>query len=184
MNYLDIALLGIIGVSAVFSFMRGSLSEILGVVGWVVAFIVARLLAESFAIVINLDAGYSFLIIFSSCAFLIRIILSIFQVILPAKLRIIAVAIGIIKMVLVLVIYLPFLQESQLLDKKIWQESQATPYLIKLSNQLKYYTGDKIIKKAARFTLPHPELNLEKLQKDLKQSTDLIETRSIDLESL
>ncbi len=53
MNWADWTILGIIGVSSLFSLKRGFVREALSLVTWVAAFIIARLFSQSLSVVLE-----------------------------------------------------------------------------------------------------------------------------------
>lgn len=76
MNWLDYAVIAVLGLSVLLGWWRGLVYEVLSLAGWVVAFVVSRLFAEKFAPLLPLSQPQLNLVLAYALLFMLALIAS------------------------------------------------------------------------------------------------------------
>ncbi|WP_293268118.1 CvpA family protein [Neptunomonas sp.] len=140
MNWADWVILGIVGISGLFSIRRGFVKEALSLLTWVTAFVIARLFTDALATVLtDYIQTPSFRIV---SAFAILFILTLIVGALVSNLvgllveatglsgtdRILGMGFGLARGAIVVVVLVALLGETPAVQDAWWKESQLIPH--------------------------------------------------------
>ncbi len=142
MNWADWVILGIVGISALFSLRRGFVKEALSLVTWVSAFVVARLFSGALAVVLekyietpSLRIAGAFAALFVLTLIVGAIVANLFEMLvsatgLSATDRILGMGFGVARGALVVVVLVALAAQTPAVKDAWWEQSQLIPHFV------------------------------------------------------
>ncbi len=139
MNAVDIAIISVTGISCLFGLWRGFIKEVLSLVSWVAALVLARMYSETVSelmsgVISNEGARYvtAFVLIFVAVMLIGTLITSLFTKLLSATglsfvNRLFGGVFGIARGAVIVLVIL-FITNVFVSETALWQESQLIPY--------------------------------------------------------
>lgn len=139
MNAVDIAIISVTGISCLFGLWRGFVKEVLSLVSWVAALLLARIYSETFSetlagVISNEGARYltAFVLIFIAVMMIGTLVNSIISKLLSATglnfvNRLFGGVFGIVRGAVIVLVIL-FICNIFVSETALWQESQLIPY--------------------------------------------------------
>jgi len=152
MNWLDIVIIGVISVSALISLKRGFVKELMSLVTWVAAILIARVYAYDFSHYLSdfANDGKSALVLAFFVLFigtlivgsLINFVVSQFVHAVGLSLmdRFLGVAFGVIRGALVIVVGIGLMSLTAFSDSPVWQSSVIVPHFAQVEEWTKETT--------------------------------------------
>jgi len=153
MNWLDIVIIGVISVSALISLKRGFVKELMSLVTWVAAILIARVYAYDFSHYLSdfANDGKSALVLAFFVLFigtlivgsLINFVVSQFVHAVGLSLmdRFLGVAFGVIRGALVIVVGIGLMSLTAFSDSPVWQSSVIVPHFAQVEEWTKETTN-------------------------------------------
>lgn len=142
MNWADWAILGIVGISGLFSIKRGFVREALSLLTWVTAFIIARLFTEALATVLadyiqtpSFRIASAFAILFIMTLIVGALVSNLVSLLVQATGlsgtdRILGMGFGLARGALLVVVLVALLGGTPAVQDAWWQESQLIPHFV------------------------------------------------------
>ncbi|MBL4868611.1 MAG: CvpA family protein [Pseudomonadales bacterium] len=147
MNWADIAILGVVGVSALISLMRGFVREALSLATWVAAFTIARLLSNSLSMLLSdlistysTRAAVSFVLLFVATLVVGAMVSHLVKEVIRATGlsgtdRLFGVAFGAVRGMLIVLVVIGTLHWFDFFSlDSWWQESALIPHVMMLED--------------------------------------------------
>lgn len=186
MNWIDIAFVGLIALSAVISIFRGFIREVLSLVAWVAAFYIALRfsapMAEMLAPYIEMEPlrkGIAFLGTF----FLVLILFSLINYVI-AKLiegtglsgtdRFLGVIFGIARGAAIVVVLVMLGQQTPVAEQKMWKKSTLVPHFISAADWVMDYLPAEF---SQYFKTPEP---IAEIMPATEEAMDMIESTRLN----
>ena len=156
MNWADLAILGLIGLSTAVSLLRGFVKEALSLASWIIAFVVARLYHAELAALLpdviatpslRLLAGFVLLFIATLlvCSLLSVLLASLVKVTgLTGTDRILGMVFGLFRGVVLVVVAVALMKLTPLTADPWWQESSLLPHFQDLESWSRKVFGDPL----------------------------------------
>ncbi|WP_372737544.1 CvpA family protein [Neptunomonas sp.] len=142
MNWADWAILGIVGISGLFSIKRGFVREALSLLTWVTAFIIARLFTDALATVLadyiqtpSFRIASAFAILFIMTLIVGALVSNLVSLLVQATGlsgtdRILGMGFGLARGALLVVVLVALLGGTPAVQDAWWQESQLIPHFV------------------------------------------------------
>ncbi|SFG81543.1 CvpA family protein [Neptunomonas qingdaonensis] len=142
MNWADWAILGIVGISGLFSIKRGFVREALSLLTWVTAFVIARLFTDALATVLadyiqtpSFRIGSAFAILFIMTLIVGALVSNLVSLLVQATGlsgtdRILGMGFGLARGALVVVVLVALLGGTPAVQDAWWQGSQLIPHFV------------------------------------------------------
>lgn len=155
LNWIDYSIIGVILLSLLIGAVRGFLSEIISLVTWITAFVLAFKFADALAPHIQLtqSAGINYTLAFASI-FIVTIIVGItINVIirhswsrngLPPLDSILGLLLGVTRGIVIVAFILLVLSSSPLKDEEVVKQSQLVPAFNPVTHELKKYLPENV----------------------------------------
>lgn len=154
MNWVDWAIIAIIGISSLMSLRRGFVREAISLVSWVAAFMVARLFSTSLAVVLAPYIETPSLRLLAAFAILFVITLIVGALVgmligalvsatgLSATDRVLGIGFGAVRGALVVVLIVALLGMTPAVDDSWWRESSLIPHFVLLEGWTRTVAAD------------------------------------------
>ena len=142
MNWADWAILGIVGISGLFSIKRGFVREALSLLTWVTAFIIARLFTDALATVLSdyiqtpsFRIASAFGLLFVMTLIVGALVSNLVSLLIQATGlsgtdRILGMGFGLARGALVVVVIVALLGGTPAVQDAWWQESELIPHFV------------------------------------------------------
>ena len=147
MNWADIAIIGIVGVSALISVMRGFVREAMSLATWIAAFLIARLLSNSLSMLLSdyipvhsTRAAASFVLLFAATlvvgALVSRLVKEIVRATgLSGTDRLLGMVFGAVRGMVIVLVVIGTLHWFEIFSlDEWWQESVLIPHVMMLED--------------------------------------------------